>query len=104
MVAGKTISARKLAANRANARRSTGPRTPEGKRRSRANALKHGLSVSVLADPRLAAEVEVLARRIADGYQRLLDRARGAAEVRSTSARGGASFWQNEPTKGATVE
>src|SRR5437660_4981924 len=37
------ISPRKLAANQENARRSTGPRTPEGKARVRHNALKHGL-------------------------------------------------------------
>ena len=43
----------KLAANRANALKSTGPRTEEGKARSRANALKHGLcaSVVVVEDP-----------------------------------------------------
>src|SRR3989442_1002928 len=37
-------SPRKIEANRANARKSTGPKTPEGKARSRQNALKHGLS------------------------------------------------------------
>src|SRR6266699_2394189 len=37
------ISPRKLAANQQNARRSTGPRTLEGKARVRHNALKHGL-------------------------------------------------------------
>lgn len=36
-------TARKLAANRANAAASTGPRTPQGKRRAACNALKHGL-------------------------------------------------------------
>jgi len=39
----KPISARKLAANRLNARRSTGPLTKEGKRRSSRNATTHGL-------------------------------------------------------------
>lgn len=32
-----------LAANRANAQRSTGPRTPQGKARSSLNAMKHGI-------------------------------------------------------------
>jgi len=37
------ISARKLAANRANAQKSTGPRTERGKAISRFNAVTHGL-------------------------------------------------------------
>src|SRR5262249_52788262 len=37
-------SEKKIAANRMNAQRSTGPRTAAGKERSRRNALKHGLS------------------------------------------------------------
>ena len=37
------ISAARLAANRENAKRSTGPRTPAGKLRSASNSLKHGL-------------------------------------------------------------
>lgn len=38
------ISDRRLAANRANAQKSTGPRTSEGKRRSSLNAVTHGIT------------------------------------------------------------
>jgi hypothetical protein len=47
-----TISERKLLANRENAKRSTGPRTAQGKSRSRFNATKHGLlSKQILFSP-----------------------------------------------------
>ena len=36
------VTEKKLAANRKNAQKSTGPKTPEGKQASRLNALKHG--------------------------------------------------------------
>lgn len=39
----RPISARKVQANRANAKRSTGPRTAAGKAVSRRNALRHGI-------------------------------------------------------------
>ena len=39
----RPISERRLQANRANAQRSTGPRTEAGKATSRRNALKHGI-------------------------------------------------------------
>ncbi|MGD2111177.1 MAG: hypothetical protein PVI86_17505 [Phycisphaerae bacterium] len=41
--ARKPISPRKLRANRANAQKSTGPRTPQGKLKSSRNAVKHGI-------------------------------------------------------------
>jgi hypothetical protein len=47
----------RIAANRRNAEKSTGPKTLEGKARSRANSLTHGLSAKVLRTPE---EVEVL--------------------------------------------
>ena len=42
----RPISARQLAANRANAQKSTGPRTPAGREAVSLNALKHGLTGS----------------------------------------------------------
>jgi hypothetical protein len=54
-----------LAANRVNAARSTGPRTAAGKAAVARNALRHGLSLPVLADATLAADVSALAERIA---------------------------------------
>ena len=51
-------------ASRANARKSSGPRSAAGKARAKGNARRHGLAVSVLADETLAREVEDLARRI----------------------------------------
>ncbi len=53
------ISEAKLAANRRNAAKSTGPRTPEGKERSRRNALKHVLTGQGVALPTEdSAEIE----------------------------------------------
>ena len=39
---------RQIEANRANAKKSTGPKTEAGKERARANAMKHGLTAEVL--------------------------------------------------------
>src|SRR4051812_35862707 len=43
------LSEKRLAANRANALRSTGPRTRRGKERARLNAVRHGLRAALPA-------------------------------------------------------
>ena len=43
-------SARKIAANRDNAAKSTGPKTPRGKASSRRGALKHGFFANQFSD------------------------------------------------------
>jgi hypothetical protein len=57
----KTVSANQLAANRANAAQSTGPRTPEGKSRSAQNSRKHGFTASTFAVVRLE-DIDSVAR------------------------------------------
>ncbi len=49
----KPISEKRLAANRENAKKSTGPRTPEGRARSSRNAVKHGFRASSFTVVRL---------------------------------------------------
>jgi hypothetical protein len=58
-------SERKIRANRANARASTGPKTAQGRARSARNAFRHALSLSVYSDSLVSEEVETLAREIA---------------------------------------
>ena len=48
------VSLARIAANRKNSLKSTGPKTEERKQRSRANALKHGLCASVVVEEDLA--------------------------------------------------
>jgi hypothetical protein len=75
-------SARRIKANRANSRLSTGPNTAQGKTHAAQNARRHGLSVSILLDRARSAEAENLAREIAgEGATReILDLARRVAE------------------------
>jgi hypothetical protein len=64
-------SARKIEANRANARKSTGPKSATGKARSARNALRHGLSLSVSTDPKWAKQIDALTQLIAGCDARL---------------------------------
>jgi hypothetical protein len=74
-----TASAR-AAANRANAKRSTGPRTSEGKARVSRNAVRHGLNVAVGG---LNPEIEDLARRLGKDSDVGILTARNAAEAQA---------------------
>src|SRR6516164_3490502 len=58
-------TARKVLANRQNARASTGPKYAAGKARSSANARRHRLAVPIWSDPVLTANVVALAAHIA---------------------------------------
>jgi len=75
--------ARKIKANRANARASTGAKTVHGKARAAQNARRHGLSLSVLENPVLSEEAENLARKIAreGATHEILNLARRVAEA-----------------------
>ena len=76
-------SERRIRANRANARASTGPKTPQGRVRSARNALRYALSLSVYSDPLVSEEVKTLAREIAgpDANAEIQDLARQIAEA-----------------------
>jgi hypothetical protein len=74
-------SERKIAANRSNAKKSTGPRSKAG--RLRRNALRHGLAITIRTDPKYSDDIEYLAGMMsrARGRQQVSDIARDAAEA-----------------------
>ena len=70
-------SEKQIAANRANALRSTGPRTAVGKRRSSRNAFRHGLSCPLSLGTDDATKLAAIAQAVAG---------EGAGEAQLTSA------------------
>jgi hypothetical protein len=74
----RITSAAQWRANRANAARSTGPRTAAGKVAAARNAWRHGLSLPVLADAGLFPEVAALAHAIAGEAESAATRAAAA--------------------------
>jgi hypothetical protein len=60
-------SDRKIESNRKNAQKSTGPRSEAGRRRSRRNALRHGLAIAIGSDSTLSEDVKRLASALARG-------------------------------------
>jgi hypothetical protein len=57
-------SEEQIAANRANAKKSTGPKTPTGKLRSSLNAHRHGLSLPLELSPEKAAKAAALVQAL----------------------------------------
>jgi hypothetical protein len=60
-------SDRKIESNRKNAKKSTGPRSEAGQRRSRRNALHHGLAIAIGSDPSFSEDIKRLASALAQG-------------------------------------
>ena len=56
---------RQIAANRANALRSTGPKTAAGRWRSSRNAVRHGLSCPLQLDLAMSEKADAIARILA---------------------------------------
>jgi hypothetical protein len=75
-----TASDRKADANRRNAKRSTGPKTPAGKAKAAKNAFRHGLSRVQPPDGAAAGEALALAQALTAGRSNVAERARVAAE------------------------
>jgi hypothetical protein len=82
-------SERQIAANRRNARRSTGPRSSVGKKRASRNAYRHGLNLSITSTAAYAKLLDKLVRKIAGNTNDaiVLERARSVAEAELDLAR-----------------
>ena len=80
---------RQVAANRRNARRSTGPRSRGGKERTGRNSYRHGLTARLVTTKEHTKRVENLARKIAAEATDfvILEYARAAAEAEFGIAR-----------------
>ena len=74
-------SKRKIAANRNNAKKSTGPRSAAGRATSRHNARRHGLATGIGSDPAFRDDIEILAKLLAGGRENIGEFAREAAEA-----------------------
>jgi hypothetical protein len=78
---------RKIKANQRNAERSTGPKTTEGKRRSRRNAVSHGLTAAISNPTDQALIDELIARLVNDNPSSEHDDAHAAAQSQLKLAR-----------------
>ncbi len=82
MSAPAAITEARLAANRQNAQASTGPRTPEGKQRTRLNGIRHGLTGQTVLMPHEDQKAfERHTRLIVDSYHPATDTERNLAKA-----------------------
>jgi hypothetical protein len=78
-------SEKQLRANRENAKRSSGPRTAGGRLKSSRNALRHGLSLPLIADPVASMKARQIAQMLVpEGADDM--RAMAAVEVAQAQA------------------
>jgi hypothetical protein len=82
-------SERQIAANRRNARKSTGPRSGAGRKRASRNAYRHGLTLNITSTAAFAKQLNKLARKIAGDTKDAitLERARAVAHAELDLAR-----------------
>ena len=82
-------SERQIAANRRNARKSTGPRSGAGRKRASRNAYRHGLTLSITPPAAYAKQLDKLVREIAGDSRDaiVLERARTIAQAELDLAR-----------------
>ena len=82
-------SERQIAANRRNARKSTGPRSGAGRKRASRNAYRHGLTLNITSTAAFAKQLNKLARKIAGDTKDAitLERARAIAQAELDLAR-----------------
>jgi hypothetical protein len=82
-------SERQIAANRRNARKSTGPRLGAGKKRASRNAYRHGLTSNITSTAVFAKQLDKLVRKIAGETEdaMVLERARAVAQAELELAR-----------------
>jgi hypothetical protein len=82
-------SERQIAANRRNARKSTGPRSGAGMKRASRNAYRHGLNLSITSTAASAKQLDKLVRKIAGETEdaMVLERARAIAQAELDLAR-----------------
>jgi hypothetical protein len=82
-------SERQIAANRRNARKSTGPRSGAGRKRASRNAYRHGLTLNITSTAAFAKQLDKLVHKIASDTadEIVLERARAVAQAELDLAR-----------------